>query len=133
MATEHDTSTTTDPEADDLGEAGKRALDAERRARRDAERRERELRARVEELETAELRRDVAAEKGLTAEQARRLTGSTREELEADADDLLAAFGSTSKAPPSAKPRPELRGGTDPSDMPEDVSGLADRIMGRGI
>ncbi|MCZ7525756.1 MAG: hypothetical protein M5U14_04815 [Acidimicrobiia bacterium] len=39
MATEHDTSTTTDPEADDLGEAGKRALDAERRARRDAERR----------------------------------------------------------------------------------------------
>ncbi|MCZ7526562.1 MAG: hypothetical protein M5U14_09405 [Acidimicrobiia bacterium] len=132
MATEHDTSTT-DPESDDLGDAGKRALDAERRARRDAERRERELRARVAELESAELRRDVAAEKGLTAEQARRLTGATREELEADADDLLAAFGTPSKAPPSTRPRPELRGGSDPTDMPTDVSGLADRIMGRGL
>lgn len=35
------------------------------------------------------LRRDVAAEKGLTTAQARRLVGSTREELESDADDLL--------------------------------------------
>ena len=38
------------------------------------------------------LRREVADEKGLTPAQARRLVGTTREELEADADDVLAAF-----------------------------------------
>lgn len=41
-------------------------------------------------LET--LRREVADEKGLTPAQARRLVGTTREELEADADDVLTAF-----------------------------------------
>ena len=38
------------------------------------------------------LRREVADEKGLTPAQARRLVGSTREELEADADEVIAAF-----------------------------------------
>jgi len=38
------------------------------------------------------MRREVADEKGLTPAQARRLVGSTREELEADADDILASF-----------------------------------------
>ena len=38
------------------------------------------------------LRREVAEEKGLTPAQARRLVGSTREELEADADDVIATF-----------------------------------------
>jgi hypothetical protein len=44
------------------------------------------------------LRRDVADEKGLTPAQARRLVGSTREEMEADADDLITTF-------PKAKPQ----------------------------
>ena len=43
------------------------------------------------------LRRDVAEEKGLTPAQARRLVGASREEMEADADDLLETF-------PKAKP-----------------------------
>jgi hypothetical protein len=38
------------------------------------------------------LRREVADEKGLTPAQARRLVGSSREELEADADDVIATF-----------------------------------------
>ncbi|MGI5404116.1 hypothetical protein ACQEVG_32640 [Streptomyces sp. CA-135486] len=43
---------------------------------------------------TAELLRvQVAADKGLTVAQARRLQGSTKEELEADADALKAEFG----------------------------------------
>ncbi|MGC5033070.1 hypothetical protein [Micromonospora sp. DT229] len=42
---------------------------------------------------TARWRAEVQAEKGLTAAQAARLVGSTREEMAADADDLLAAFG----------------------------------------
>lgn len=37
---------------------------------------------------------EVAREKKLTAKQAERLRGSTREELEADADELREAFGS---------------------------------------
>lgn len=39
------------------------------------------------------LRVQVAAERGLTPAQAARLRGSTREELEADADELTALFG----------------------------------------
>ena len=47
---------------------------------------------RAAELELTTLRQEIGSAKGLTASQARRLYGTTREELEADADDLLAAF-----------------------------------------
>jgi len=43
-------------------------------------------------LTLSQLRREVADEKGLTPAQAKRLVGSTREEFEADADEILAAF-----------------------------------------
>ena len=46
------------------------------------------------------LRTSIALEKGLTASQAKRLVGSTREELEADAVDLLADLKAA--APPKA-------------------------------
>ena len=46
----------------------------------------------VAETEVRALRLEVAAEKGLTPAQAKRLVGSTREELTADADELLATF-----------------------------------------
>lgn len=49
---------------------------------------------RAAEAEQKLLRAEVAAAKGLSAAQARRLVGSTKEELEADADDLIASFGS---------------------------------------
>ncbi|WP_181785078.1 hypothetical protein [Streptomyces phytophilus] len=55
------------------------------------------------------LRSEVAAEKGLTAAQARRLVGATREELEADADDLLTVFG------PSGTPEPDAAADRDPA------------------
>jgi hypothetical protein len=42
--------------------------------------------------EARALRLEVASEKGLTPAQVKRLVGSTREELEADADDLLENF-----------------------------------------
>lgn len=101
----------------DLGDAGKRALAAERDARRTTERELRETKdllasyeeankSEVEKLadkaaaaedraSTAELRAlrvEVAHEKGLTSAQAKRLVGKTREELEADADELLETF-----------------------------------------
>jgi len=50
------------------------------------------LKAERDSLQQAQLRREVADEKGLTPAQARRLVGSTREELEADAEDIIASF-----------------------------------------
>src|SRR5690606_20950088 len=64
---------------------------------------------------------EVAAAKGLTLDQARRLQGETREELEADADELVALFGLNRRREPAPKPKPHekkpLRGGaTNDSD-----------------
>lgn len=112
---------------DDLGDAGKKALDAERKARKEAEQRLKDLEpvaARAKELEDAQktetqklaekleaataqggesqaslLRLEVALDKapeGTSVSRvrtlAKRLSGSTREELEADADELFAEF-----------------------------------------
>lgn len=49
---------------------------------------------RAEEAEMRAMRIEVAAAKGLSPAQAKRLVGSTREELEADADEIVAEFGS---------------------------------------
>ena len=49
-----------------------------------------------EEAKTAQgnlLRLEVATEKGLTPKQAKRLQGETKEDLEADADEILETFG----------------------------------------
>lgn len=104
-----------------LGEGGKKALDEERKARREAERR-------LREVETAQTRRQVAADKGLTDAQARYLTGDTRDELEASADELQAAF----KSPVKSRPQEDLREGAVPGagDTP-DSAAMADRIIGR--
>lgn len=50
------------------------------------------------ENESRALRAEVANAKGLTPTQAKRLVGSTREELEADADELLADIGARKKS-----------------------------------
>jgi hypothetical protein len=47
---------------------------------------------RAADLETRALRLEVASENGLTPAQAKRLVGETREELEADAKELLSTF-----------------------------------------
>ena len=52
------------------------------------------------------LRLDVAFEKGLTPAQAKRLVGATREELEADADEILRDF-------PALKPDGRPKGDAD--------------------
>ena len=70
----------------------------------------------AEEAEARALRLEVAASKGLNAKQAARLVGATREELEADADELLADFtpGGGGEAAPS-RPTERLTGGGRPS------------------
>lgn len=140
---------TPEPVKPDLGEAGKKALDDERRAKRAAEKRATELETELDKLrkanqsdqerlldeakrsaadEAAEpLRREVARltvalEKGLTAGQAKRLVGATPEELAADADELLAEFGG-GQPPQPRRPAPDpSQGARGPADEPADKS-----------
>jgi hypothetical protein len=93
---------------------------------------------RAAEAEANALRLEVAAEKGLTKSQVKRLVGATREELEADADELLADFAPRSTdhespPPPGGRPKERLRGGSDPTEEPEetDPRKLADLIPRR--
>ena len=118
-ATDHATDPTQDPASakpdEPLGDGGKAALDAERKARKDAEKaraaleaelktlRDKDLTeaervaneakaatARAEAAEARALRLEVAAAKGIDLAFAPRLVGATREELEADAEQFKA-------------------------------------------
>lgn len=72
-------------------------------------------------LKLDKLRADVAAEKGLPAKFARRLAGATREELEADAEELLETLPKPDVVSVSRKPRENLRGGGRPDEEPEET------------
>jgi hypothetical protein len=155
MAEQENTETqeTTEPQGDpaDLGDAGKRALDAERKRAKAAERERDQLATRLKEfddrdkteqqkaadradaaekraadLEMRLLRSEVAAAKGLTPGQARRLQGETQRELEKDADDLLEEFGAKNRGPGSAD------GGPRTTSKPTDMNDLLRQMAGRG-
>lgn len=169
-ATEQDEPTATvEPDDTELGEGGKKALDAERKARRDAEARLKELEplaAKAKEMEDAKkseqervaeqleaaraegseakatlLRLDVAFDKapeGMPLSQvrklARRLSGSTKEELEADADELFADFAPAVKGEERSggRPKERLRPGAAPDVEPEKTpQELADAVIKR--
>lgn len=149
--------------ADQLGDGGKKALDAERAARKAAEARIREFEQAASEAEKAKLgdterltlerdehksgretaeakalRYSVALDKGLSKTLAKRLVGKTREELEADADELLSLTGggpaTGERKPPAGKAREALpRGGGDPTGEVEetDPAKLAAKIPRR--
>lgn len=107
-ARKHEAAAKSAPDAAELERL--RAAEAELNTRRAAElseteRLQKERDEAAAEAATAKAERDaaarkallleVAADKGLTPAQAARLQGSTKEELEADADALKAEFGST--------------------------------------
>lgn len=56
-----------------------------------------EIERQAKESEARAMRAEVANAKGLTPTQAKRLVGTTREELESDADELLADIGAQKK------------------------------------
>lgn len=88
--------------------AEKRLAELEDRDKSDLERAQENARAATERANAAELRAlraEVAARKGLTANQAKRLQGTTEEELEADADELVAAFRPPDPPPPNGDGR----------------------------
>lgn len=75
--------------------------------------------------ETARLR--IALKKNLTETQAKRLVGDTEEELEADADELLASFKDDETDEGSGgggerrTPKPRMRTGAAPNSEPEET------------
>lgn len=124
-------------EAKNLRERLKKFEEAEA-ARKDAEKSELEKAAeraeaaekRAAALELNALRNEVALSKGLTAAQAKRLQGTTKEELEEDADDLLETFGA-SKESTSKRKATTLRGGSNPDEdkKPFDAKSLAKKML----
>lgn len=143
-----------------LGEGGKKALDAERKARAAAEKTataaQKKLddmakrlqqfedrdktdaqklaeRAQTAEAEAAKassklMRFEVAADKKLPAGWANRLQGSTKEELEADADSLLKELGETRQ-----RLSPDYDGGVrKPAPASTDMNALIRQAAGLG-
>lgn len=93
--------------------------------RREEARQAAEAEAKAAKIEAARLR--VALKKNLTESQAKRLVGETEEELEADADELLATFASgdgDGQEPPTGRPRERTpRSGTAiPASEPEETN-----------
>jgi hypothetical protein len=83
-------------------------------------------RTRADKAESEVLRLRVALGKGLTATQAKRLVGTTEEELEADADELLASFRppdpSGKETPASGRTKERLRPGAVPDAEPVELN-----------
>lgn len=71
------------------------------------------------QLSVENLQLRVALETGLTAKQASRLRGATREEMLDDAHELFEAFAPRREEPKSQQPRPRLKGGAKPEEEPE--------------
>lgn len=132
-----------------LGPEGEKALEAFKQRAREAEKERNALRSRVEEFENANkseqeklegklvdaekraesnqtqlLRYEVAAEKELPLKWASRLSGSTKEELEADADELLKEINPGPRTNHDPGPR-------DSADDPADMTRLIRRRAGR--
>lgn len=90
-----------------------------------------ELEGKLTAAEANAARFEIALEKGLTKSQAKRLVGNTREELEADADELIADLGVDDESKPSSRrPKERLRPGasndTEPQKSPQE---LADEVV----
>jgi|JI9StandDraft_1071089.scaffolds.fasta_scaffold45242_2 hypothetical protein len=76
-----------------------------------------EAEQRAATAEARAMRLEVAHDKGLTSAQANRLVGTTKEELEADADELLAQFSPKETQDDDderRRPRERLRSGAAP-------------------
>lgn len=85
-----------------------------------------ELERAANDERAARWRLEVAAEKGLTPQQAARLTGNTREELAADADALVALFPTAPPGPRTPAPDPSqgARGGQPGPDLQAQIDAL---------
>lgn len=87
--------------------------------------RTRELESNLTTAQATALRYEIALDKGIPKSIATRLQGSTREEMEADADELLKTLGDASKKSPS------FDGGAKDGKAPEGGSFLSKAIRDR--
>lgn len=97
-----------------------------------------EAEKRATEAEARALRMEVAQERGLDAKQVKYLSGGTREELEANAAQLIEDFGGDpgggDKPTPPSKPSEDLKGGGDPTAAPSpDIRKIVDEIPRSGF
>ena len=103
-------------EAKANADAAKKLAEIEESKKSEADRSADALKAQTSRAEAAEaalLRHEVAAEKGVPAKAIRLLSGATREEIEASADDVLELIGDAGK-PRTPKPNPAQREGDHP-------------------
>jgi hypothetical protein len=87
---------------------------------------------RAADAEAKALRLEIAAEKGLTPSQAKRLMGANREELEADADELMSAFKPADpKTDDARRPKEKLRPGasSEDSEGETDPKTIAEQVL----
>ena len=108
--------TVEEPQDEGLGDAGKKALERERSARKEAEKQLKETRDKLAAIERERVRAEVATAKGLTDKQAELIDGEDRETMEAKADELLQAFAKPDGS--DDKPKPRLN-----DDTPSDAQG----------
>lgn len=109
----------------------------EDRDKTDEERRSEKLSTLEKDLTAAQadaVRFEIALEKGLTKNQAKRLVGSTREELEADAAELIEDLGLDEQGEkPAGRPKEKLKPGASREDDDDQVDGdkIAEKILAR--
>lgn len=99
----------------ELEDATKSTDDRERERVANLEKSDREKDGTISGLESKLLRYEIAAAKGLDLKAALRLQGSTREEIEADADDFAKSFASSA---PGEVPGAGARGTTEVKTTP---------------
>lgn len=140
----------TEFEEKDLSEVERLRKENERLKNGDGVKKEQSAPAGGDDLMTARL--EIALEKGLTRKEAMRLAGTTREELESDADDYLEETGRATEkggedggkdggkegqAPPSIRAQVTPRTGSKQRNEPPDPDAnldpgaLFDKVMGR--
>lgn len=102
----------------------KRAADAEAKAKEAGENGEK-----VTALEAENLKLRVALKHGLPENIAKRLQGTTEEELLEDAEELMGAF--ETRKPPTNQPREKLRGGGNPTVEPSLIDSDPDKFAER--
>lgn len=117
---------------EDAAQRLKQAEDADKSEQEKLNERASTAEKRAEDAEARAMRAEVAAAKGLTSAQAKRLVGSSQEELEQDADDLLESFGSKQEKQGQNRrtPKEKLRPGAAPDSEPEkSASDIADAVQ----
>lgn len=143
---------------DQLGDAGKRALAAERKRADDAEKARKALQEQIDQIEAAKLsdlekaqkaatdaattaaqaqqealRLRVAMSKGVPANLVDRLRGSTEEEIAADADELLKFVTPPTGAGQQPAPRPDLSQGVGSTGSSNDPAAQFAAFLGKQL